>query len=587
MKIVTQPTDWPTSLHRASINSFGYGGANAHAILDSVENVLPGYTESRTQLPRADPTKLYVLPFSGSTTQSLESRILELSKRFSLGETYDFGDLCHTLADRRSKLGKKGFLITSAATAKNDFSIDKLITPKKVIPKLDIGFVFTGQGAQWPQMGKELIEQYPLFSHTIDHLDSVLQALPEAPAWTIRSALLEPAATSKVADASFSQPLCTAVQLGIVKLLQSWAVLPSVVAGHSSGEIAAAYSAGLLTEAHAIIIAYYRGFVVRKITKKGCMLAVGMSADDAEAKIDELSLRDEICTACVNSPESVTISGSAAGIDTLAKDLNSKGIFARKLATGGRAYHSFLMKEVGEEYESLVSKAILGLPMNNSHRDGEDVVRFFSSVGKSSDALASFSRETNNFLRPAYWRANLESPVQFSTAIKNIIATGDYHLLEIGPHGALQLPIKQIRTFLGLSEDALPYTSTLTRGKDADVCMKTLAGELYLSGHEIDFLEVNNTHFDGDRNNVAVITDLPPYHWSYTQLLWNEPRSSIDLRNRKYVRHELLGSETAAANGVERCWRNLFRPSEVPWIDDHRVSRAHINLGTFTNEIHQ
>ncbi len=575
MKVVTQLTDWPTPLHRASVNSFGYGGANAHAILDSVENVLPGFNDSRNKESTGDPTKLYVLPFSGSTAQALEARVLDLSKRFSQGETYNFCDLCHTLADRRSKLSKKGFLITSAATAKNDFSLDKLVTPKKFTPKLDFGFVFTGQGAQWPQMGKELLESYPLFSQTIDYLDKVLQALPEAPAWTIRNALLEPAATSKVGDAGFSQPLCTAVQVGIVKLLQSWGVEPSVVAGHSSGEIAAAYSAGLLTEAHAIVIAFYRGYVVTKITSKGCMLAVGMGADDAEAKIDEMSLRDEICVACVNSPESVTISGSAKGIDILANELQGKGIFARKLATGGRAYHSFLMKEVGEEYETLVSKAMTGLPMNPGHEDGKDVVRFFSSVGQSSDALASFSRETNNFIRPAYWRANLENPVQFSTAIKNIVATGKFHLLEIGPHGALQLPIKQIRTFLGLPEDDLPYTSTLARGKDADICMKALAGELYLSGHQIDFLEVNNTQFDGDKNNAAVINDLPPYHWSYTQLLWNEPRSSIDLRNRKYVRHELLGSETAAANGIERCWRNIFKPSEVPWIDDHRVSRAY------------
>lgn len=579
MKVVTQLTDWPTSLHRASINSFGYGGANAHAILDSVDNFLPGYKESQNEHPMGDPTRLYVLPFSGSTTQSLEARILDLSKRFSQGETYNFCNLCHTLADRRSKLSKKGFLITSAATAKNDFSLDNLVTPKKITPKLDFGFIFTGQGAQWPQMGKELLGKYPLFSQTIDYLDSVLRALPEAPVWTIRSALLEPAATSKVGDASFSQPLCTAVQLGIVKLLQSWNVEPSVVAGHSSGEIAAAYSAGLLTEAHAIIIAFYRGYVVTKITSKGCMLAVGMGADDADAKIDEMSLRNEICVACVNSPESVTISGSTKAIDILASELQSKNIFARKLATGGRAYHSFLMKEVGEEYESLVSKAMIGLPTNPSQEDGKDIVRFFSSVGKGSDALALFSRETNNFIKPAYWRANLENPVQFSTAIKNMVATGKYHLLEIGPHGALQLPIKQIRTFLGLPEDELPYTSTLARGKDADICMKTLAGELYLSGHEIDFLEVNNTQFDGDKKNAAVINDLPPYHWSYTQLLWNEPRSSIDLRNRKYVRHELLGSETAAANGIERCWRNIFKPSEVPWIDDHRVSRAIVNLG--------
>ena len=571
MQVVTKLTNWPTRLHRASINSFGYGGANAHAILESVDSVVPGYNDARNNRVKRDPTKLYVLPFSGSTTQSLEARIVDFARRLEDGETYNFDDVCHTLADRRSNLSKKGFLLASEPTAKTDFVVEKLVTPKKASLSRELGFVFTGQGAQWPQMGKELLETYPVFAETIDHLDSVLGALAEAPSWTLKDAMLEPAATSKVGDAAFSQPLCTAIQVGIVKLLRTWGVEPSVVAGHSSGEIAAAFASGLLIEEHAIIIAFYRGYAANKITSNGCMLAVGMDTDSADAIIDRLSLNEEICVACINSPESVTISGSTKGIDKLTGELQAQNVFAKKLATGGRGYHSFLMKEIGAEYENLVSKALKGLPMPSERKECSEPVRFFSSVGKDVEALASFSQDTTDFISPSYWRANLENPVQFNAAIKNITAAGKYHILEIGPHAALQLPIKQIRTFLGVSEDDLPYSPTLLRGKNADVCMKTLVGELYLSGHYVDFLAVNNICPSGDELSASVVHDLPPYRWSYTELLWNEPRPSTDLRNRAYVRHELLGSETVAANGIERCWRNIFKPAEVPWIDDHRL----------------
>ena len=579
MEIVTKLTSWPSDVHRASINSFGFGGANAHAILESIDSFLPGYNSARKERTKSDATKSYILPFSGSTIQSLEARVLDLAKRFSDGEMYDFRDLCHTLADRRSKLSKKGFLLTSEATARADFAVDNLITSKQTKPLLEFGFIFTGQGAQWPQMGRELLEKYASFAATIKYLDGVLAALPEAPSWTIKDALLEPVATSKVGDAAFSQPLCTAIQLGIVKLLQNWGIKPSVVAGHSSGEIAAAFTTGLLTEAQAIVIAFYRGYAVGKITSLGCMIAVGMDAEGADIIIEELSLNDQVCVACVNSPESVTVSGVSQSVDRLMKHLEDKGIFVRKLSTGGRAYHSFLMKEIGGEYERLVSKALIGLPTPHDESDvsyedeNEKSVRFFSSVGRGCDALSSFSKRADRILRPRYWRENLENPVQFNTAIKNLASTGSYHLIEIGPHSALQGPVKQIRTYLKVSEMVLPYSPTLVRGKDANACMKMLAGELYLIGHAVDFIAVNEIQPPGsDKSAALIIHDLPSYHWTYRQLLWKESRLSVDLRQREYVRHELLGSETTATNAIERCWRNILKPAEVPWLDDHRVS---------------
>ena len=266
---------------------------------------------------------------------------------------------------------------------------------------------------------------------------------------------------------------------------------------HSSGEIDAAFAAGLLTKAQAIVIAFYRDYAVDKITSHGCIMAIGMDAESADNIIEELSLKDQAYVACVNSPESVKVSGAFQSVDKLMKRLEAKGTFVRNLSTGVRAYHLFLMKEIGDKYKGLISKALMGLPtpydVSNESYESEHgkSVRFFSSVGNGCDALSSFTKRADRLLRPNYWRENLENPVQFNTAIKKLLATGSYHLIEIGPHSALQGPIKQILAFLGVSENVLPYSPTLVRGKDANISMKFLAGELI--GHAVDFIAVNET----------------------------------------------------------------------------------------------
>ncbi|KAI9789487.1 MAG: Type I Iterative PKS [Peltula sp. TS41687] len=572
MKIVTTATPWPTPLHRASISSFGYGGANAHAILESIDNVLPGYRESRLEKKAKDSARKYVLPFSASSVQALESRISTIQERLNAGKEYDLDDLSYTLGNRRSRLSEKGYLITSPATIKADFSPENLVTSKQAAPSHPFCFVFTGQGAQWPQMGKELLTKYPEYLKTIRYLDSVLKNLPEAPSWTLEGAILEPASTSRVSEVFQSQPLCTAVQIGMIELIRSWGPLPDVVVGHSSGEIAAAYAAGLLTAAQAIIIAYYRGYVVGNATSKGAMMAAGVNAETASEIIQENGLGDQVVVACVNSPESVTISGASAGIDKILAELQARKLFARKLQTGGRAYHSHMMQEIGSEYERLMT---LGLRGSSGPSDFSDkTVKMFSSVGKHGEELKCFTRESTSYLKPAYWRSNLENPVQFQGALSSIIASGKYHLVEIGPHSALQLPIKQIRTSLGVTEQDLLYSSTLVRGKDAETCLKSLAGQMYLHGHALDFSYVNAAEGSIDGPSKNLVHDLPPYPWKYGQLLWNEPRSSVELRNREYIRHELLGSKTLAGNGIELSWRNILKLKEIPWLEHHKLENT-------------
>lgn len=568
MKVVTEVMEWPTALHRASINSFGYGGANSHAILESIDSVLPGYRQKSSK-PEKDLVKDYILPFSASSLPSLHSRVLDISERLQGGEKYHFDDLCYTLANRRSYLNTKGFLLASEAAASDGFATDKLIVQKESSPCLPLGFVFTGQGAQWPQMGKELLEKNHKFLTTLRRLDGILKELPEHPSWTLEESILEPAATSKVSEVAHSQTLCTAIQIGLVDLLRSWKIEPAVVVGHSSGEIAAAYAAGLLSAAQAIVAAYYRGYAVSRATLKGTMLAAGINNEDAEKIIKDKSLERQVTVACVNSPESVTLSGDSQGIDEILTELQSNKKFARKLHTGNKAYHSHMMKEIGTEYERLLSTGLRGQAGEFLH--SEHPVKMFSSVGQSHESLDCFSRGSRSHLAPSYWRRNLENPVQFHTALKNICATGKYHLLEIGPHSALQLPIKQTRVSLGIQEDDLPYHATLSRGKNSDTCLKMLAGHLYLHGHELDFLNVNTIDVSTQGESGRVLHDLPPYRWNYGQTLWSEPRSSSEFRNRQYVRHELLGSTVVAGNGIEHGWRNILKLKEIPWLEDHKV----------------
>lgn len=433
--------------------------------------------------------------------------------------------------------------------------------------KLPIAFVFTGQGAQWPQMGKELIEEFPSFRRTIQDLDSVLQAIPNGPSWTLQEALLDPKETSQIGHVTRSQPVCTAIQVAYVQLLAKWGIKPVGVVGHSSGEIGAAYAAGRLTAAQAIVIAYYRGYVVGKSNNPtpGGMMVAGLSKEAADREIENLDLAGIINTACVNSPESVTLSGDANGIEAMLKELQGRGVFARKLSTDGRAYHSHHMALIGEEYQDLLEKGLATLPL--APMTGG--VRWISSV---------YAQELTGKVSASYWRKNLESPVLFSAAVEGFVKGHKLHLVELGPHSALELPIKQTRTKLGLTESDVHYTTALSRGKNAVDCALNLMGNLYLHGHEVEFAKVNHVETMPSFNNVAtqqgkVLTNLPPYAWSYDIVLWNESRASQEFRYRKHGHHDLLGSQSLGSNGHSTEWRNVLKVKDIPWVEGHRLGK--------------
>jgi len=351
-------------------------------VLEASDNFVPlGYHDHTipvTVLQLLD--KKFILPFSASSESALSARVSKLQ-----GSAVNLVDLAYTLATRRSKLDVNGYLIARQRTLAEDLQPQNLIIPPKSSVDLKNGltFVFTGQGAQWAEMGKGLIEQFTGVRSTIAQLDAVLKGLKHAPSWTLMGALTQPADKSRINEVTRAQPTCTAIQIAVIDLLSSWGIELSAVIGHSSGEIAAAYAAGFLSSTEAITIAYYRGYVVSKLSVKGQMMAVGLGQEEAQAEIDRNGLADKVRVACVNSPENVTLSGDADGIET-GDVLKAHRRLRRNALRFGRA-------SVGElaEHEQRSARMRRDASARNSARDGET---FFQQRGQSSKTLDGFER---------------------------------------------------------------------------------------------------------------------------------------------------------------------------------------------------
>jgi acyl transferase domain-containing protein len=207
-----------------SVNSFGYGGTNGHIIVEGVDSFLPDYKHGKKTDVKPEGDELnrpYLFPMSAHNKPTLKQNIAAYEK---IVDQYDPLDLAYTLANRRSRFSTKGYVVATPASIPSAFGNDAAafaIAEKKKIN--EVGFAFTGQGAQWATMGSQLMKYYyPSFLATIRKLDQALRSPPDAPEWTLEATLLQPAATSRVNEAEFSQPLCTAIQVAVVEQLLSW-----------------------------------------------------------------------------------------------------------------------------------------------------------------------------------------------------------------------------------------------------------------------------------------------------------------------------------------------------------------------------
>ncbi|KAI0973453.1 putative polyketide synthase [Xylaria arbuscula] len=383
LTVPTEPTTWPEGRpERISINSYGIGGSNVHIILDSAASFGLSDVEQISKI--APDFNLMLL--SAGHPDSLH----EMQKRYQeYAATYPdrLTSLAYTLSHRREQLQVRGFCITRGGD-------DKVFSPPFTSQsQKQVAFIFTGQGAQWPQMGKELLQTYPEVMRDIREMDQILLQQTNAPRWTLEQELLKPADTSSIAEAEIAQPVNTALQIALYNLLSRWNVSPVAVIGHSSGEIAAAYVAGSLSMHDAILLAYYRGAVLKAQTRVGAMAAVGLSYDEV-AKW----LKPGVVIACENSPVNVTLSGDTDALESVLSTLQLEN---------PQAYHSQHMQEIGHIYERLIATHL---------KAQTPIIPFFSTV-------ASRQLHESEDFGPCYWRQNLESPVWFNQGFNKLLCS--------------------------------------------------------------------------------------------------------------------------------------------------------------------
>jgi acyl transferase domain-containing protein len=487
-----------------------------------------------------------LLVYSGAHSSSVEKKVSQLDTYLIKNES-SLADLAYTLSLRREHMQYRTFNIVSkgiSATEAPPPVKSPLISPQ-------LNFIFTGQGSQWPGMGRELMKDFPNFLANIRQMDRTLMLSQHPPSWTIENEILgtnipESEQNSRMEKAEISQPICTAIQIGLVNLLDGWGIKPKAVLGHSSGEIAAAYAAKAITMEQAILTAYYRGQVTKFNTGEtpGGMLAVGLG----RAAVTPYLLEGTVI-ACENGPQSVTLSGDLNKIETVMgkiKEANPDAL-VRKLFVE-MAYHSAHMEQFGARYQEFIQ--------DQAGKFGEDVY-FYSSI--SGQMMSPTSK-----LDSSYWRRNLESPVLFYSAMKKMLdenAKGQL-FLEIGPHSTLQGPIRQI--FKESGRKNLSYCATMSRKGNSAVDILNAVGQLYVNAISVDFQTMHSGR---------VLSDLPTYSWHYDAEYWDESRQSREWRFSKFPHHDLLGARVFQASDLEPMWRNLLRLDDVPWIRDHQIGQ--------------
>ncbi|KAK2616630.1 hypothetical protein QQS21_000453 [Conoideocrella luteorostrata] len=569
VEIVRSLMPWPeTSCRRASINSFGFGGANSHAIIDAFSTSSHAPSVGNGEAPQQSKRRQALLPISAHSADSFERRVEDLKTFLSTVKKSDLGAIAHTMSNGRTHLQNRGYLLVDVSDGTDHLQVQCISGPVLTKAAQPIAYVCTGQGAQWLGMGRDLYLQSDVFKRSIEIQDEHLAPYRTSDMFTLAGLFSScPPNSINVNSPDVSQVLCTALQMAIIDVLRSWSVKPEFIVGHSSGEIAAAYGAGYISCHEAILLANARGVVVAgsasdELRSPGAMLSVGISRSEALVHLEELQLAGRVELACVNSPHNVTVSGDKDAVESFRLKMDHLKIFNRLLKTSSIAYHSHHMRgHIGDKYEALVAQVLAG---DKPPQDTGSVVKMLSTV--TGDVLA-----LDEVRSPRYWRKNLEQTVLFNDALGSLFATEKKPLVvEIGPHPALQVPIREIQASIHpptaqLNEN---YAYTVSRNRNEPQNLLSLAGTLFCGGYSLDFDAVNQLQV----HEKNIITSLPTYPWDYRNVVpWKEPRQNREIRNRIYGRHELLGLKITGGSDVTLVWRNVLSVNDVPWLADHKI----------------
>ncbi|MFE3055044.1 SDR family NAD(P)-dependent oxidoreductase [Nocardia sp. NPDC059239] len=533
LQLEAQPVA-PETRMTIAVNGFGYGGTNAHAIL---QEYIPAET------PAHEPGHHGVLPISARNDTAARALARGFAELIAAGA--DPARLAEAAWTRRHHhpvragltFGDDAELVRALVDfANGEGRTAKVITRKVPEPVL----VFTGMGPQWWAMGRQLLTAGGTFAAAAERIDAVFR---EISGWSIVEELLRPEEESRVTSTAVAQPANFLIQVALVALLDELGIRPAAVVGHSVGEVSAAYVTGMLSLRDALLVSYHRARLQATTAGSGGMLAIGLP----QAAALELIEGDELVSiAAVNSPSAVTLAGNEQRLDEIAESLTEQGIFARRLQVEV-PYHSYLMDPILDELRTALADLTLADPR----------IPLWSTVTGTRVGAGDWDAE--------YWCANVRQPVRFADAVTELVGAGSRVFLEVGPHPVLGANIREI--LIGAGETGTTVATLNRKQADDESVRQTVAG-LYTAGV-----------LDIDALFGSVVTphvELPRYPWQRTRLRVE----LLGVQQLKYGTpggYRMLGDPTL--EDPTTAWRIQLSVGDLPWLADHVVGGSRILPG--------
>ena len=554
LKVPTELMEWPLNGDRtlyAGINSFGFGGANAHIVMRSANEV-------SHPAPSTDSGKPCLFVLSTRSQAALRS-LVKTYIDFIQNSKESLIDICYSAGARRSSLEHK---ISISARSREDIiaNLNAYLNDENrlgmthnrsiITNEHKLAFVFSGQGPQWFAMGRQLFNEEPLYRDIIEKIDKLMSKYVD---WSLIEELLKDKDESRTGQTSFDQPAIMALQIGLFELWKQNGITPQGIVGHSIGEVAAAYASGALTMEQAVQVIYYRSRGQERATDKGKMLAVGITLDQARQDIKGMESR--ISIAAINGPKMLTLSGDTDAIEELAKAYDSKDIFHRILRVRV-PFHSHHMEQLKDE---LISDLQDLTPKKTN-------MSLYSTVtGKKEDGL---------HLNTKYWYRNVREPVYFVNAIEEMIADGFDTFVEISPHPILASGVNDQLAKMKKKGLILP---SIRRKEDEKRQFFGSMGALFCWGMRIDWEKI----YGGRKKPIK----LPFYTWE-KESFWLE-KEETKLMRLGGRNHPHLRTKTQSTREKENIiWDIELDKRVTPYIEDHRVQgpvvfpgAGHVELG--------